>query len=1539
MAVTLITKDTRAYLGQQALVDAGAGASSGFSTTTIHGLAVQAGSSEDLFVATAAGAGGFCGGLAGDVSVEIVKSSTQAYIGDGAQVNTGSSAASSAQTVNVSAVNETSIFAFDGTLAVAVGGALAGSVDVGIIQNNTAAYVGNGARVNARKDVVISAVAAKTVTTHTVSASAGSLAIGGAVWVYAIGAGPDTYAQGEIKEGGSTPLSGYIDGQTGVSSVTGALGGYHGQGSDSNGRVAVAMSGAQAPIQNATPHNAVNTAVDSTPPSGGTTGGTWVPGGTVAFIGDRATVSAGQNVAVNANETITQDMVAGQASIGLLSFGASVGVADVAASTQAYVGQQATVSTGGGGDVGVNANLAENVRGRAYAGAASLALAAEAQVVVLHDSSIQAAYVSDGANVPQARNVQIQAQANRTLDAGSIGGAFSAVSLGASVATATADGSTRAYLGTGARVGADAGKQVHGLSINALSSTNAITEAHAVQAGVVAAGAYNNATAVINPSVKAFIGGGSTVQVGFDIGIAARGAGDATAYARGDTAGIGAAVGVAQAKATMTPTLTAHVGQGAALSAGGNITLEAAHNYDPLGNPLPEDASATATSGGKSILVGGAGATADATNSPNLDTYIDASSTISAGNNVSLIARSNDKVRALALGAGKSVIVGVGISSAHATAASSDKAHVGVGATLTVGHDLTISATSADDVGTPLDPGAKTVASAKGVVAGVFLNDTTAAASPTLQAFIGGSAHVTVGHSTNITAGALGNSIAEADGTDTTPFGVVDVGESQARASWGPTVTAYVDAATTLSSGGDVFVQATNDHRYDDSATATSSIGRHFVGVAGSSATVSVRATIDASIGTSAAITAGNDLVVTAHSLNVTGAQAKESASSGFYTGGSTFAASLFANEARAFTGTGAVLVAGRDLRIDSQSSLLNVVFATGGQSGELNDGTVQADAEVTSNTTESQLGTANTVRAGGQFTLQALNSDWLTAASSDNIHTLFGTNTVQSDARISNSLTHAALGDNAVVRAARVFVTAEDLGIHAEATSTASTDTLYATTLATSVVDARPLARADVGQNADVVGNEQISILAREDNTTTWTWASESSGPGTVDALADNTLVATALVVTAPTSRLRTAALDVEAPTPAGSYTRVATMDTPFVPSQGYLQGSENRYGLIDFNSAVTVLAAPSPSLHVDAAGNIVTAVGVTAHNQGNDLVVDPININPVGSVTFRTGVIVGSYSLDFKKSFDTVTILNESARNLVLNGMQTQSSDGSMNVSLSGTPFPNLSPLQRVFWNFQLNSLDIPAIYAESKQTSIYSTQVNIKNQGTSAITLNTPIHNGAGATTIWNVGGSILAGTFGGTVETTSLVLTAGGSIGTAANRVSARMMQIFGPPPSLTVSGHGDVYLSLQGVVQNGLPLTVDVANLHSDARADLQIATGVQQIRSPQGKIVELPVAGEYHLIQVTANSDITVSAASTTLYLERLASTSGNVSITTTFSGHIFALGGTAEVNITAGALALVAAGDIGQASHYLNTVARTVYARAATGKVFIHNT
>jgi len=63
------------------------------------------------------------------------------------------------------------------------------------------------------------------------------------------------------------------------------------------------------------------------------------------------------------------------------------------------------------------------------------------------------------------------------------------------------------------------------------------------------------------------------------------------------------------------------------------------------------------------------------------------------------------------------------------------------------------------------------------------------------------------------------------------------------------------------------------------------------------------------------------------------------------------------------------------------------------------------------------------------------------------------------------------------------------------------------------------------------------------------------------------------------------------------------------------------------------------------------------------------------------------------------------------------------------------------------------------------------------------------------------------------------------------------------------------------------------------------------------------------------------------------------VSITTTFSGNILALGGTADVNITAGALALVAAGDIGQASHYLKTVARTVYAHAATGKVFIHNT
>src|ERR1700687_3352290 len=65
---------------------------------------------------------------------------------------------------------------------------------------------------------------------------------------------------------------------------------------------------------------------------------------------------------------------------------------------------------------------------------------------------------------------------------------------------------------------------------------------------------------------------------------------------------------------------------------------------------------------------------------------------------------------------------------------------------------------------------------------------------------------LSVGAAKDLAAGGSGIAVADAEGTASSS--VVDVGQSQAMTTWSPTALAYVGNGTTLSSGGDVVVQA-----------------------------------------------------------------------------------------------------------------------------------------------------------------------------------------------------------------------------------------------------------------------------------------------------------------------------------------------------------------------------------------------------------------------------------------------------------------------------------------------------------------------------------------------------------------------------------------------------------------------------------------------------------------------------------------------------------------------------------------------------------
>ena len=203
VGVTVISKDTQAFVGAHSTVDAGGNnaalintvfdgdfSSTGpktFSTlSAFSGLAVQAASSEDVTSIVAAGGGALFFGLGGGAAVEVLESDTRAYIGRSANINQGTQPSSASQSVNVSAVNDVTVFAFGGGIAGGLVG-IGGGVDVGILRNDTSAFIANLANVDANQDIDINALAQKDVYSVAVSGAGGVAALAGSVSVWNIG--------------------------------------------------------------------------------------------------------------------------------------------------------------------------------------------------------------------------------------------------------------------------------------------------------------------------------------------------------------------------------------------------------------------------------------------------------------------------------------------------------------------------------------------------------------------------------------------------------------------------------------------------------------------------------------------------------------------------------------------------------------------------------------------------------------------------------------------------------------------------------------------------------------------------------------------------------------------------------------------------------------------------------------------------------------------------------------------------------------------------------------------------------------------------------------------------------------------------------------------------------------------------------------------------------------------------------------------------------------------------------------------------------
>jgi hypothetical protein len=759
-----------------------------------------------------------------------------------------------AQSVNVSAANNISLLGAAGSLALSAGAGLAGGVDVGMVNNNTAAYIGNSAKVNANQDVSVNAFSTKDVDSYAISGSIGLAAgIAGSVSVYGIGSALDSDSRSSLNtQGGSDQANAqsFVDDQISSDKTLSLLDGYSTTdqpGDDNTAQVGTSIQSAKTSASSALPQNQTTAAVDATT----------VAAGTTAHIGDGVIVNADRNSDLKARENLEFDAIAGSGAAGFVGIGGSVVVANISDPVTAYMGTGATLTVGN--ILTQTATSNTTIDGDAYAGAAGL-VGLGAQVVILNDTSSQSATIGNDVVINQAKQINITANSQQTVTADSMGGAIAGVAAGVAIARSSVSGTTTAELRNSVQVGQDPTQPVGDLSITAEGDISASANAKALAVGI-GAGTGNDAKVTLAPTINAAIGDTAQISTTGSVNLNAIAQTDAVAHTYGVNAG-GLAIGVSLSEATVTPTLNASIGSGTTLIADQSIGVNARHNVNSTGDLLSgNEVSATASSSGGGVLSGN-GADARATMNPTLLAWVGDSTNLTAKENVNISANNINVLRADANGnsygaAAVGASIAVASETAHITAATGSDARI------TAAGDVTIFANhnrnSQNQTSGSITANASS--STGGLVGGVGAS-ATAQISSTIEAYTGDRSTTAAGQ--NVTIQARSGNLAEADaGGDS--LGLAAMGTTTSNARITNIASAWVGAEASVDGDGVQILAESNN-----TVQKSEAIGGAGGVVAGAStkAIANVNDTTTATVNTDAQVQAAGTLTVDALARN-----------------------------------------------------------------------------------------------------------------------------------------------------------------------------------------------------------------------------------------------------------------------------------------------------------------------------------------------------------------------------------------------------------------------------------------------------------------------------------------------------------------------------------------------------------------------------------------------------------------------------------------------------------------------------------------------
>ena len=455
LSVTNLTKDTEAYAGKAAKLDAKGKVS------------LDARNSEDIFNLSLQAAGGSYAGLAGATNVMNLTALTKAYTDTGVEINQKAGyGKDGSKDVSVTAGHEVKEMKNTVTAASGSGGASVGAaVDVGNIKTQTNAFLGDGNKVAAGGSVTVEAKDnMHDIMSNAISAAIGFVGLSGSISVYNVGS---TMSPEDQKT---------LSGQTSENGET--------VGFDSwvNEELAKINEGTGKAV------GAYDTAsLDEVKSSLGKTFASEAPSsagekGTLAKIGNGAAIDAAGDVKVQADDTLSAQNIMGSLSgSAAASAGASVSVLNTDTQTKALVDKAAKVTAGK--DLAISAKAAHDFKEYIVGASVSGGVAGQGTVGTWTDKSAVSALLGD-TNAVHAKNISITSDNDRTLDAYVAGASVALVALNGAVVTANVTGSSEAGIGDDEGKYAGEVKADRALTVSSGAKTTMDAKAFGAAAGI-----------------------------------------------------------------------------------------------------------------------------------------------------------------------------------------------------------------------------------------------------------------------------------------------------------------------------------------------------------------------------------------------------------------------------------------------------------------------------------------------------------------------------------------------------------------------------------------------------------------------------------------------------------------------------------------------------------------------------------------------------------------------------------------------------------------------------------------------------------------------------------------------------------------------------------------------------------------------------------------------------------------------------------------------------------------------------------------------